>query len=124
MLNSTINSTIRAKLADAAAHGRIIGVEYVKKDGSIKRAAIKPIADGLASIITVSGAQAAETRAANNPNLYNYQDVNAYSKARAKGSDKPQASKAAWRSLYLDNVLSISDKGTCETFRIHRAFNP
>lgn len=123
MSNAHINEAIRAKLRDAAAHGRIIGVTYVKKDGTTKSAAIKPIADGLASIVTVSGAQAAETRAANNPDLYNYQDVNAYSKARAAGLDKPDASKKAWRSMYLGNVLSIADKGETVAFRILRASN-
>lgn len=81
-----------------SAGGRFAAVTFVKKDGTERTMQVQPAANKfhvLGAAAAPSAQQAAETRAINNPHLYNVWDV----------------AKQAWRSINLDTVTQISVNG-------------
>lgn len=81
-----------------SAGGRFAAVTFVKKDGTERTMQVQPAANKfhvLGDAASPSAQQAVETRAANNPHLYNVWDV----------------AKKAWRSINLDTVRQISING-------------
>ena len=81
-----------------SAGSTFIGVEFVKKDNSIRNMNVQTHA-GRALLVGEnacdSAKQAVETRKANHPNLFNVYDVVA----------------KAWRSINLDTVFGLTVKG-------------
>lgn len=88
---------IRELLDSVGSHfGR---VDFVKKDGTKRRMVIQPATGPVrlaqAPEASAQGKAAAQTRAANNPNLYNVWD----------------SIKMAWRSVNLDSVTAVKVNG-------------
>lgn len=101
MHNAAINAYIRSTIR--AAGSKLVAVEAVTKDGEIKRFVFSDAArpTHMASIVTVSGAQAVESRKRNNPDLFNVWDIN----------------ERRWRSFNLNNVLTIKTAGARHVVR-------
>lgn len=101
MTNDAINSYVRTTIRDAGA--KLVSVEAVSKGGEVKRFVFSDAArpTHIASIVTASGAQAAETRKRNNPDLVNVWDIH----------------KRSWRSFNVNAVLSIKAAGQVHTVR-------
>ena len=86
------------RLLDSAG-STFIGVEFVKRDGSLRTMQVQ-LAAGRDLLVgdaaSDSAKQAVATRKENNPNLRNVFDV----------------AKKAWRSINLDTVFGLTVKGT------------
>lgn len=104
MNNAAINETIRETIHRSGA--KLVSVEAVAKSGEVKRFTFSDAArrTHLQEIVTASGAMAAATRAANNPDLFSVWDIH----------------KGSWRSFHLDNVLSVTANGHKIAFRYYR----
>lgn len=104
MSNAAINAKIRQIIHDNGA--KLVSVDAVAKDGTIKTFLFSDAArrTHLQSIVTASGAKGAETRAINNPDLFNVWDMTA----------------KRWRSFNLANVLTVRANGQTFDFRLYR----
>jgi hypothetical protein len=93
-------------LRDALKKNIIIGVAFVKKDGTVSHKSIKRT---LGSYIPSTAEKTDRQQNVNeNNNTKRVIDVNAYIKAlRANGGNKEQAASAAWRTFYFQNVLGF-----------------
>lgn len=148
--NAAINAYVRRTI-DAQGN-KLITIEATTKKGEVKRFTFSAAgnAANLSPIVTIAGAQAAATRAINNPNLVNVWDVNKFNtmcreagykvpSPRKRKGETPEAFKLrrataraayrakvaplkakAWRSFNLDNVLSLKAGGNVTEFRTIR----
>lgn len=100
MQNSLVLQRRRTQLKGLieTAGARFVRVDFVKKDGSLRKMIAAPKArTGLVGeAASESAKRAVETRKANNPNLVNIFDT------RKKG----------WRSINLDTVYAVQVDGT------------
>lgn len=85
-----------------AARGRFCSVTFTKKDGTERTLNFAPAhaPSHVQGAATESGARAAETRKANNPNLVNVWSV----------------ADAGWRCVNLDSILTIRVDGETHNF--------
>lgn len=122
MHNSTINDLITRKIRESGS--KLVSIRAVTKDGEVKTFVTSHAFSSAPSkqdIVTVSGRQAAETRAANNPTLYNVRDVNKLRElVEKKGLTKKEAYDKCRRSFYLDRALTISANGETIELREYR----
>lgn len=102
-MSVTFNDRIRDHINSCGS--KIVRVVAVSKTGEVKRFTFNPYAQGgkLSDFVTLPGLQAAATRKANNPDLFNVWDF----------------SHQRWRCFDLSRVLTVKC-GTERAFRYYR----
>lgn len=93
-------------LRDAIDKNKIIGVAYVKKDGSVRAMCFKKY---LGSYVSSEREKSEKQLGMNEAhNQISVVDLNVYNKTlRENGGDKPAAAKLSWRKINLDTVLGF-----------------
>lgn len=93
-------------LRDAIDKNKIIGVAYVKKEGSVRAMCFKKF---LGSYVSSDREKSEKQQGMNEThNQISVVDLNVYNKAlRENGGDKTAAAKLCWRKINLDTVLGF-----------------
>lgn len=105
---SAAAAVFRGVVSAMHASGKFAAVEFVKKDGTLRK--LRFIA-AQRNKYEIKGSKSAETRAANNPHLINLIDFDAFLEALAEGNDETTARGKAFRSVNSNAVKRLAFDG-------------